>query len=374
MVGWIVRVSAVLGASAVVSAMATAPVSAAPDVSLSDAPTWSSDAVQRVGGIAFGDANRDGVLDLAIGTYAGGSAPAPLTTQVFLGQEGATESSATWISDEEVHTSSIGWGIFGGDEPRLVIINGGVGGAPPAQYGGNGMLETAATWVGVNGAEGSGLDYAIGDVNGDGVTDLFISNQCPNPCPAAPNVGYVSADGALPSDATWHSTNLGQFAGIALVDMDGSHVVQKVYTATGDGSRQVFWLPALPVHGIFRVLVDGADPGPLSFDLRTGYVQLAQAPASGAEVEIIYEASTAPDLLVAQRPRRDRHLRKRRERDLNGTDLGSWIRDLLLQSHPPDRRQPGWLARYRCRGQPRCGHRRLSQRWQRTIDDSLVEL
>jgi MYXO-CTERM domain-containing protein len=98
------------------------------------------------------------------------------------------------------------------------------------------------------------------------------------------------------------SDELNQYAGIALGDLDRSSVEERWHEATGDDHRRVFWLPGAPIQRVLRVLVDGGDPGPLTVNVKSGYVALARPPSADATVEIHYEVGSEGDLLVATRP------------------------------------------------------------------------
>ncbi|HLU65793.1 MAG TPA: VCBS repeat-containing protein [Kofleriaceae bacterium] len=282
---------------------------AAPAAELEAEPGWSSDAVQRIGGLAFGDGDGDGQLDLAAGSYAGGSAEAPLVTQIFLGDGAGLETAPSWASDDERHTTQLAWLLFeGSDRPALLAVNGGSAGDPAVLYRPDGGgLETTPSWVSVPLVDeadrpASGLDAAVGDADGDGRLDLFISNQCYVPCSAVPAAGFLSAGAALAEQPGWQTDAANQYGGIALGDLDRSSVAARAHEATGDGAARVFWLPGAPVVALHRVLVDGAPAGPLSWDPRGGYVALAEPPASGSTIQFLYETASAPDLVLSTRP------------------------------------------------------------------------
>ena len=64
---------------------------------------------------------------------------------------------------------------------------------------------------------GTGLD--IGDIDGDGWLDLAVSNG--NDMALAPNLVYISADGTLPTAASWASQDARYSGHCQLADLDG---------------------------------------------------------------------------------------------------------------------------------------------------------
>ncbi|MFC1611346.1 FG-GAP-like repeat-containing protein [Myxococcota bacterium] len=269
-------------------------------IQIDSSPLWESEHNYRAGGVALGDANGDGIFDLAVGNYGGGWPELPLNTVIFLGNGTTLETTPSWTGELEGHTTAVGWArIGGGNSPDLIEINGGASGHQSLVYGyDQGSLDTYPRWASV-GTGHSGLGFAVGDVNRDGVLDLFIANQ--NYFEDAQSIGFVSTAGTLPEAANWFSANVGQFSDAALGDLDRSGVMERTYLASGDGATHLFWLPELSL-AMHRVLVAGANPGPVTCDPVAGTVYFRVPPPAGAAIEILYEISTELDLAVSGDP------------------------------------------------------------------------
>ena len=100
-------------------------------------------------------------------------------------------------------------------------------------------LPTAPTWMSSEtNLFGTGLD--IGDIDGDGWLDLAVSNG--NDMALAPNLVYISADGTLPTAASWASQDARYSGHCQLADLDGDGLPELMvanYITAGWGPAQV---------------------------------------------------------------------------------------------------------------------------------------
>lgn len=267
-------------------------------------PSWVATPALGAGGLCLGDANADGLLDLGIATYRSGSAQTPKESKIFFNSGQTLSTSASWTGTDEAWSTACLFGLMGSSGyPDFIVVNGGSSRDSPVIYRTSGStISTAPGWEASNSHQGSGLGVAFGDVNLDGVPDLFIANQCYSPCDVVEVAGYLSSGGSLPETPNWLSGTLAQFSSVALGDPDRSGVEVAHHTAAGNGTRKVFHLPGAPVHALLRILVDGGNPGKVTYNLKSGYVAFATPPASGMQVTFMYEVSSQLDLAAAASP------------------------------------------------------------------------
>ena len=303
------RAFAVAGSAALATAAlllaAVSPTHAAPRPAQFDSsPSWTATPALGAGGLCLGDANGDGLLDLGIATYRSGSVETPRESKIFFNSGQALSTSASWTGSDEAWSTACLFGLMGSSEyPDFIVVNGGSARNDPVIYRNNsGSISTSPGWTADNSHQGSGLGVAFGDVNLDGIPDLFIANQCYSPCDEVPVAGYLSSGGSLPEAHNWLSSNLAQYSSVALGDPDRSGVEAVHHTAAGNGTKKVFHLPGAPIHAMLRILVDGDNPGKVTYNLKSGYVAFATPPASGKQVTFMYEISTELDLAAAASP------------------------------------------------------------------------
>jgi hypothetical protein len=189
-------------------------------IGLSPAFTTFSDDTDFSYGVAWGDVDGDGDLDLAIGNRAN-----DLRNKLYINESGMLQPVAAWNSGHLSDvTASVAWGDMDGDGDLDLAISNAY--APPARVFRNvgGFLQTNATWTS---ADTGGAKSAVwGDVNGDGHLDLAVG------CRAYLNTGT----GTLQTSTSWIPTDgcSGEDVAVAWGDMDGDGDLDLVAGIRGD--------------------------------------------------------------------------------------------------------------------------------------------
>ncbi len=142
---------------------------------LSSSPSWTANIIGNAFGVDFGDMNNDGRPDLAIAT--GWSYDSyQYHTYVYLNVDGAYESSPSWESEDENIYMNVLW-VDADDDGWLDLA--GIADSTQTQIyrNINGILETTASWYSTDSANQFGIMLTAGDVTGDGIRDLFATDN-----------------------------------------------------------------------------------------------------------------------------------------------------------------------------------------------------
>ncbi|MFZ4660912.1 MAG: FG-GAP repeat domain-containing protein, partial [Caldilineaceae bacterium] len=194
---------------------------------LQNSPSWSVD--DWTTGIAWGDMNGDGALDLAVG---GNDRNRP--TKVYLNQDGILERTPVWSAPPDDFTTSVAWGDMNGDGALDLAV--GIDGQPSKVYlNHNGMLQNTPAWS--TPTNDFTTSIAWGDVNGDGALDLAVGNW------EQPIKIYLNRDGTLQSTPAWSSSATDYVQGIALGDMNGDGILDLAVGSSGPSSKVYSKLP-----------------------------------------------------------------------------------------------------------------------------------
>jgi len=192
------------------------------------------------GGVALGDVNGDGLMDVGYGmhhNYSGNDFGNQLL-EVALGN-GSGQNWTPW--DDGLATNGETWGMFScdladvdadGDLDIASISFGCCAGVHVYLNQGDGTWAQSFGFLGGN----SGMHLVFGDVNGDGNADLAVSHQYGTVYLGDGNGGFALGDGNLPPPGS-----LGH-AGVSLGDVNEDGRADLAFCTTGGGIQVWSWV------------------------------------------------------------------------------------------------------------------------------------
>jgi hypothetical protein len=300
---------------------------------LSSTPDWVSGDDFYTFSCAFGDADSDGDLDLAV---AGGESynGDPEQPRIYYNNNGTLESLPSWKATQSQYSYDVGWADFDNDGDLDVVF---AGESYPNRIfeNVNGVISVTPSWQSTDASQYANSLF-IGDVNNDGFLDLAISDNIQLGGSGKFKI-YLNDVGTMNTTPFWSSTFSGYGSGIYLVDIDNDSDLDlltgawfdtiRVYVNNSgnfptnynfktntrsvveviicgdvdqdaidyaqqdyisDGSTKLFYLPRTPLQEIINVIVDSdtLELNQFCYDLENGWVMLANQPASGSTVTI----------------------------------------------------------------------------------------
>ncbi len=312
---------------------------------LSSTPSWTANIIGNAFGVDFGDMNNDGRPDLAIAT--GWSYDSyHYHTYVYLNVDGAYGSEPGWQSaDQNIYMNCL-W-VDADDDGWLDLA--GIADSAQTQIYRNlgGTLETTASWSTMDSANQFGIMLTAGDVTGDGIRELFATDNTQlggdgyfkqytglstGFFETTHSWGYYGNYGSavalcdvngdnlldLATGAWWDSTNIFLNQGSSLPTSPSwsssyETVVEKIvfgnigpsfneqvyveqFIVTGD--RQLFYLPHRQIQGINSVICDGVtlDQSQYTGSRDEGWISISTDPQQS--LEVTYRYSTSQDMAV----------------------------------------------------------------------------
>jgi hypothetical protein len=256
-------------------------------------PSWTSE-IGYAYGVAWGDVDGDGDLDLALGRDGE-------TNQVYFNNGGVLDSLPGWESTETDGTNQITFGDVNGDKYVDLAVSNTFGLSNVKVYYNTGTgLETTASWSSRD-VKNYYSCVAWGDVDGDGDQDLASGGWW------EPVVVFENLGGVLDTLPTWSwlTANPSNLVCEEVVwgDVDNGGIISVAgETHTFFGQRDIVYLDHYPAHSLERVILnnDTLNLGEFSSDIMNGWVSIgAFMPDSVLNsVALDYTYSTNLDLVV----------------------------------------------------------------------------
>jgi hypothetical protein len=272
------------------------------DIPYSLTPDWSSTLDRQIGGMAWGDYDNDGDLDLATGCYFSNSFPPIPEYEVLIyrNDNGILTTTPAWVSSDMRSTTDVKFADLNGDDkPELIAANGDNSFVPSVIYFNSETgLNNVAGWISQDNNWTVGA--ALSDIDNDGDLDLAFGNQGNSVIPTKPICIFYNNAGTYSTVPNWLSSDVMITNSVAFGDLDNQQLIYKFLEYTGDGIRSVFNLPLYPIYSVDTVLVDDLPYFDYCYNPVEGWLSLGTIPQSGMTVKISYRYVSKGDLATSK--------------------------------------------------------------------------
>lgn len=272
------------------------------DIPFGSTPDWSSTLERQIGGMAWGDYDDDGDLDLATGCYFSQSYPPIPEYEVLIyrNDNGMLTSTPAWISSDMRSTTDVKFADLNNDgKPELIAANGDQSYVPSVIYfNGPSGLNNTPGWI----SQDNNWTVGIGlcDIDDDGDLDLAFGNQGNTVIPTKPICVFYNSGGTYPTIPNWLSADEMITNSVAFGDIDNAQLKYSFVEYVGDGIRHVFPLRLYPIYSIDTVLVDDIPFNNYCYDPIGGWISLGTVPQSGFTIKISYRYIAMGDLAASK--------------------------------------------------------------------------
>jgi hypothetical protein len=190
---------------------------------LATTPGWQSSDIDYNGHLSIGDVNNDGWQDVAVSVYLGVNRfSSKGKLKIYMNNNGTLESTPSWVSSDSMYTFSCAFGDADNDGYLdLAVACGENYNNLPDQMriykNINGNIQTLPFWKSTNITYA--MDVSWADINKDGKLDLVFA------CEQGPNLVYLNYGDSIGHSPYWSSTDAGQTANslfLADVNNDGN--------------------------------------------------------------------------------------------------------------------------------------------------------
>ena len=272
------------------------------DIPFGTTPDWSSTLERQIGGMAWGDYDDDGDLDLATGCYFSQSYPPIPEYEVLIyrNDNGVLTNTPAWISSDMRSTTDVKFADLNNDgKPELIAANGDQGFVPSVIYfNGPSGLNNVPGWISQDNNWTVGA--ALCDIDDDGDLDLAFGNQGNTVIPTKPICVFYNSGGTFPTVPNWLSADEMITNSVAFGDLDNAQIKYSFAEFFGDGVRHVFPLRLYPIYSIDTVLVDDIPYNQYCYDPIGGWISLGDVPQSGFTIKISYRYIAKGDLAASK--------------------------------------------------------------------------